>query len=174
MADVFRNRMAIGHQLADTGTDEHKHDRYARHAQGVADQGDDAEVSPGFAGAEEHPGAEHRRDQGGDTDVERSMVARSGVVFNALTTATPGIGQAQDEEHRACDNQRDDPYRGIQHNQPPDFFEWVNGGGCRKKKNRQALKLWRHVKDDSNFLRRHYPDQVLRSAAFFGRPLSLA
>ena len=57
--DIFGNGMAVGHHLADAGADEHKHHRNAGHAQGVADQGHDAEVGAGFAGAQQHPSAEH-------------------------------------------------------------------------------------------------------------------
>ena len=106
MSDVLGYRVTVGHQLADPGSHEHEHDRYARHAQGVTDQGDDAEVGAGLSRAQEHPGAEHGCDQGGDPDVKGRVVAGDGVVLHALAAPAPSVGQAQDEEHRARDYQR--------------------------------------------------------------------
>jgi hypothetical protein len=76
--------------------------------------------APGLAGTEEHPSAEHGGDQGGDTDVNRGVVAGGGVILYALPPSSPGIRQAEHEEHGARYNKRYDPQGGIQHDGPPD------------------------------------------------------
>ena len=105
MPDVFGDGVAVGHQLAESGPDEHVQHRNSCYAQSVACQGDDAEVGARLAGAEQHPSAEHRRYEGGDAHIHRGVIARYRVLFDALPLS-PDMGDAQVQECSANQDHR--------------------------------------------------------------------
>ena len=93
-----------------------------------------------------------------------AWVAGDGVVLNALTAPLPGVGDAEDKKGGTYNYQDDNAKGRIQQGHPPPL---IGLGGRLKRGHKKTARsvVSGGKKRKSQFLRRHYPDQVLRSAA---------